>query len=104
MEGVIRRHLAHLQKQDGWNPMSVLKASLSEGVNKFGADMRGYVVEASSLDAFEIPPEIIRQPGLKLEVGVTHYKPPGAAWAQLVIVVVYQSGVATEIWAGTLSP
>jgi hypothetical protein len=97
MEGVIRRHLAHLQKQDGWNPMSVLQASLSEGVDKLGADMRGYVVEASALDAFEIPPELIRQPALKLEIGVAHYKPPGAAWAQLVIVVVYQSGAGVEI-------
>ena len=97
MEGVIRRHMTHLQKQDGWNPLAVLKASLSEGVHKFGAGMRGYVIEASALDAFEIPPEIIKQPALKLEIAVTHYKPPGAAWAQLVIVVVYQSGATVEI-------
>jgi hypothetical protein len=24
-----------------------------------------------------------------LELGVTHYKPPGAAWSQLVVIVVY---------------
>ena len=48
---------------------------------------RGY--EATSLDALEIPAEVLSQANLQLEVGVTHYKPPGAAWAQLVIIVVY---------------
>ena len=28
-------------------------------------------------------------PDLYVEVAVTHYKPPGAAWAQLVILVLF---------------
>jgi hypothetical protein len=24
-----------------------------------------------------------------MEIGVTHHRPPGAAWAQLVILVIY---------------
>jgi hypothetical protein len=32
---------------------------------------------------------VLSQANLQLEVGVTHYKPPGAAWAQLVIIVVF---------------
>ena len=30
---------------------------------------------------------VIRRSDLFVEVAVTHYKPPGAAWAQLVILV-----------------
>ena len=30
------------------------------------------------------------QPTLHLEIGVTHHKPKGAAWAQFVILVVFQ--------------
>jgi hypothetical protein len=51
--------------------------------------MKGYVVEAASVDALEIPADVIEQPTLHLEIGVTHHRPPGAAWAQLVIVVMF---------------
>ena len=45
--------------------------------------------EGTSLEALQIPPEVLKQPTLRLDVGVTHYKSPGAAWAQLVILVVF---------------
>jgi hypothetical protein len=77
-------------------PMHALQASLEGAVNSYGVNMRGFVIEAISLDALEIPPEIIGHPNLALEIGVTHYKPPGAAWAQLVIVVVYKDVATTE--------
>lgn len=51
--------------------------------------MSGYVIEASSLDELEIPEETIRQPMLALDIGVTHHKAEGAAWAQYTILVVY---------------
>jgi hypothetical protein len=95
MSEVIQHELADVQ-QGRRVPMSALRASLEEASDRFHTDMRGYVIEAHSLDAFEIPPEIIRQPALNLEVGITHYKPPGAAWAQLVIVVVYASHAGVE--------
>jgi hypothetical protein len=69
--------------------MEALQRVLSRGVNQFGADMRGYVVEVTSLDALEIPAEVLAQPKLILEIGVTHYKPQGAAWAQFVILVIF---------------
>jgi hypothetical protein len=62
---------------------------LEEGVVRFGSDMRGYVVETTSLDALEIPAEVLSQSTLHLEIGVTHHRPPGAAWAQLVILVIF---------------
>jgi hypothetical protein len=95
MDAVIRRELMRVQEGD-WTPMSALQASLQEATDRTHASTRGLVVETTSLDALQIPPEVLARPGLRLEIGVTHYKPPGAAWAQLVIIVVYVSpgGVA----------
>jgi hypothetical protein len=70
-------------------PAEALQSLLEAGVSKFGEGMRGYVVEATSLNALEIPKEILEQPTLHLTIGVTHFKPAGAAWAQLVILVVF---------------
>lgn len=70
-------------------PWDALNGVLEVGVSRFGANMRGYVVEATSLNAVQIPREILEQPTLQLSIGVTHFKPPGAAWAQMVIVIVY---------------
>jgi hypothetical protein len=70
-------------------PMEALQSVLESGVGRFGTAMRGYVVEATSLNALQIPEEILKQPTLHLEIGVTHHRPPGAAWGQLVILVAY---------------
>lgn len=51
--------------------------------------MQGYVIEASSLEELQIPEDVLRQPTLHLDIGVTHHKAPGAAWAQYTILVVY---------------
>ena len=51
--------------------------------------MRGWVIEASSLEELEIPEDVLRQRVLSLDIGVTHHKPEGAAWAQYTILVVY---------------
>ena len=50
--------------------------------------MKGYVIEASSLEELEIPEDVLRQPVLALDIGVTHHKARGAAWAQYTILVV----------------
>ena len=66
---------------------------LQRGSEALGLSLRGYVIEATSLEALEIPPEVIKQPGLQIAMGVTHHKPVGGAWAQLTIVVVYVNSV-----------
>lgn len=95
MDAVLKDELARVNEGRA-RPFEALEATLERGVDRFGADMRGWVVEATSLDAVEIPAEVLRQPTLHLEVGVTHHKPKGAAWAQLVIVVVYVDYGRTE--------
>jgi hypothetical protein len=91
---VMQAELARVN-QGTQQPLEALQRVLTRGVSQFGADMRGFVVEATSLDALQIPAEVLAQPNLNLEIGVTHYKPEGAAWAQLVILVIFvdQRGV-----------
>ena len=62
-----------------------------------GRDMRGLLIESMSVEDMEIPPELLGQATMSLEIAIAHYKPPGAAWAQMVIVLVFTSagGVAT---------
>jgi hypothetical protein len=46
----------------------------------------GYVMETNDLDYVTFP-DVFLQPGpLEVAVGITHYKPPGAAWAQYVLL------------------
>jgi hypothetical protein len=92
---IVRRALEQVQKGAA-GPESALNESLQEAVATLQIDMQGYIVETTSLDALEIPPEIVAQPNLRVEIGVTHYKPPGAAWAQLMIFVIYTSAPAVQ--------
>ncbi|HNN95340.1 MAG TPA: hypothetical protein PKI03_23845, partial [Pseudomonadota bacterium] len=62
---------------------------LQQAVDYSGQSMGGYVFETMSLDALQLPPEILRQPRLELAIGVTHRRPQGGAWAQYVIFVLY---------------
>jgi hypothetical protein len=78
-------------------PASALQASLDEASARHRVSMKGIVIEATSLDALEIPAEVLSQANLQLEIGVTHYRPQGAAWAQLVIVVVFASSTGLAI-------
>jgi hypothetical protein len=70
-------------------PEVALEAALHHGSSRFRAGMRGYVIEATPLEALQIPDEVIRRSNLYMEIGVTHHRPPGAAWGQLVIVLVF---------------
>jgi hypothetical protein len=70
-------------------PREALDQVLQRASASYQMAMNGYVIEASSLDELEIPDEVLRQPALALEIGVTHHKAPGAAWAQYTILVVY---------------
>jgi hypothetical protein len=96
MDAVLRRELGRVQAGKS-APMSALQASLDEALALHRLSMKGIVIEATSLDALEIPADVLSQANLQLEVGVTHYKPQGAAWAQLVIIVVFASSTGLAI-------
>jgi hypothetical protein len=92
---VLGPQLARIQ-QEAVAPVDALRVSLQQASARTGTSMSGYVIEATSMDVVELPPEILRKPGLTLEIAITHHKPPGAAWAQLVIVVVYTAAHTVE--------
>jgi hypothetical protein len=79
-------------------PYAAMQTALQYAAENSGARaLRGYLVEATSTDAVDLPPKILSQPNMSIEIGVTHYKPPGAAWAQLVILIVYDAAATFEI-------
>jgi hypothetical protein len=69
--------------------MEALYASMQGVLGNVNRNVRGLIFDATSLDALELPPALLADPHLRYELGVTHHKPPGAAWSQLVIVFVY---------------
>lgn len=85
-------------RQGALAPYDALRASLQYAAERSGSRaLKGYVVEATSVDVVDLPAKFLSQPRLELEVGVTHYKPPGAAWAQLVILVIYDAAATFDI-------
>jgi hypothetical protein len=50
--------------------------------------MSGFTLETHDLKNLEISDELLRNAPLAVAVGVTHYKPEGAAWGQYVVVLV----------------
>lgn len=87
---LIAEELQNVQRGEE-NPRQALDAALYGALRRYERSVRGYVIETSSVDAFEIPYELLMPTTLDVAIGVAHYKPPGAAWAQLVIVIVYAS-------------
>jgi len=82
-------------------PRDALEEVLQRASTSFGVAMNGYIIEASSLDELEIPEEVLRQPMLYLDIGVTHHKAEGGAWAQYTILVVYAQIGKTAFYRGT---
>lgn len=70
-------------------PSEALRNVMNVGTTDLQRAMRGYQLEATDLTSLELPDEILRAPMLVLDIGVTHHKPPGAAWAQYVVLVAY---------------
>jgi hypothetical protein len=70
-------------------PMDALNVVLKRGTTQYVANMKGYAAELTSLEALEIPDEVLKLKKLDLEIGVTHHKPKGAAWGQLVVLVAF---------------
>lgn len=70
-------------------PEEALQNVMERGAAQLGQPIRGYLVETTSVQSLELPDAIVHRPGLSLILGVTHRKPSGAAWAQLVVLVVY---------------
>jgi hypothetical protein len=51
-------------------------------------EVGGYVVETSDVKLMKFDPMLLTASTLDLELGVTHYRAPGAAWGQYVVLFV----------------
>jgi len=70
-------------------PKDAMNNILQRSVESTQMSTSALMIQTSSLDELELPAELLRQPVLRMDLGVTHFKAPGAAWAQYAIVVVF---------------
>jgi hypothetical protein len=89
LEALMRGEMLRVH-QGKAQPAEAMQRVLDAASEKYKAGMRGHVLETTSLDALQLPAEVLRQPVLQMEMVVTHHRPPGAAWGQLVILVIYK--------------
>ncbi len=69
----------------GKEPFDALKDILHAAAQGSGDHVSDWVMETSDLDYLDFPPELLAQGELKVVVGVTHHRAPGAAWGQYVV-------------------
>jgi len=63
-----------------------------------GREVSGYVLETTDVHLLKFDPMFLDSSTLELEVGVTHYRAPGAAWGQYAILfVVTDHGAPTHL-------
>jgi hypothetical protein len=57
-------------------------------VSAAGRSIRAWDLETLSLDVMEFPPLLLSAADVQVAVGVGYWRPPGRAWAHLVIYFV----------------
>jgi hypothetical protein len=57
----------------------------------------GFVAETADLRQMPWSDRILDKEPLDVEIGVTHYKAPGGAWGQFVVLVLVREGGAGEM-------
>lgn len=70
-------------------PRDAMNNIVQRSVESTNLGTRALMVQTSSLQELQLPDEILRKKTLRMDIGVTHFKAPGAAWAQYAIVVVF---------------
>ena len=70
------------------NSTTALHNVLEQAAEFTGTGVRGYVVETTDIKLMQWDPLLVESSTLDVEVGVTHYRAPGAAWGQYVIMFV----------------
>jgi hypothetical protein len=79
---------ARLVLDRGKAPMTALEDAMQAVSSSTGNAVAGWVVEGTNLDALEIPEALLQPGALQIAIEVTHHRAPGAAWGQLVVLIV----------------
>ncbi len=78
--------------------LAALDNVIHETVAARSHEASGYVVETTDVKYLKFDPLLLTASTLDVEVGVTHYRAPGAAWGQYVVLfVVVDHGAATRM-------
>ena len=86
-ERALDRALARIAANDA--PSSeALELAMQEVSANESVGVSGWVAETSDLRQIPWPDEMLAKEPLDVEIGVTHYKAPGGAWAQYAILVI----------------
>jgi hypothetical protein len=83
--------LARALEQIGASNLSsaaALNVVLQQAAESMGRSVQGYVVETTDVKQMQWDPTLVESSTLDVEVGVTHYRAPGAAWGQYVVLFV----------------
>jgi hypothetical protein len=82
-------------QREGISAASALNGVLAD-YNAKGVSVQGAWSEAIDLREMSWLSELVGPPTLDIELGVTHYKPEGAAWGQYAVLVVVHSATAPD--------
>jgi hypothetical protein len=71
----------------GETPELVLDDLLQTSVTALSREVGGWYADASELDDFEFPKELLSAPRLGIAIGVSHRKEPDEAWGHYVVLI-----------------
>ena len=96
-DGVMQKAL-HQINTNTVTSSAALDNVIHETVAERNHGVTGYLLETTSPSYLRFDPMFLSAATLDVEVGVTHYRAPGAAWAQYVVLfVVVDHGAQTKL-------
>jgi hypothetical protein len=95
-ERALERALARIAENDA-TPDEALEAAMQEVNAAESIGVSGFVAETADLRQMPWSDRILDKEPLDVEIGVTHYKAPGGAWGQFVVLVLVREGGAGEM-------
>jgi hypothetical protein len=66
--------------------MDALRSVVQELSDSAGQPVAGYLIETTDLKLAKFDPHLLSDRNVKVQLGVTHYKVPGAAWGQYAVL------------------
>ncbi len=80
---------------------AALQEAMQEVAQNTHGQVQGMLIETLTMDLLQLPEELVRKPSLTYSVAVTHVRHKGAAWANLVVLIVVSQPPTTN---ASLSP
>jgi hypothetical protein len=100
-ERALERALARIATNDATTGQA-LELAMEEISGSESVGVSGWVVETTDLRQIRWPDDLLAKEPLDVEIGVTHYKAPGGAWAQYaVLVIIREPGGGRMASSGT---